>query len=1010
MKYGKDFFETYCADDFAGKTIVDVGAQDVNGSLREFCPAGATYIGVDFAEGDGVDIVITDPYHLPFENDTVDVIVCSSVFEHSEFFWLLFLECVRITKPSGLIYLNAPSNGMVHRYPIDAWRFYPDAGLALVNWANYNSYNTMLLESFLGFKQGPIPGEGMWNDFVAVILKDRSFASTHARRIQEHTGEFHCGHNSLLETDAPLFADSPDYAFILNQKSALEEALAKQDEQKSLITDLSIKLKAFKEHSAAMSDLASRRHNAALADMSSRLRTAEEQKNDLALQIAAILNSTSWRLTKPLRDYKSVYSEKPSLLARAFVSVIARKAWSLLPVTTPQRVQIKNLLLSSFPIIFKRTKTYQAWVCRAEPTEPTDAQQRSYIPWLDEPLQFIRRSESPIDFTSPVKIIALYLPQFHAIPENNLWWGEGFTEWSNVRPAIRQYDEQYQPHEPVELGYYDLSTTEAQHEQVKLAREYGISGFCFYFYWFDKKTLLETPIQNYLADKSLDLPFCLCWANENWTRRWDGLDSELLISQNHSPEDDLEFIAHISQYMTDGRYIRFDGKPLIIVYRPSLLPNAYETSERWRAWCRENGVGEIYIALTHSFDSTNPAAIGFDAAIEFPPNKWDMSRHDYTNIVQPESDDFNGSVYDWTVFLERESPITETDYTLFRSVNPSWDNTARRKNKSISFVKSSPRGYQQWLHNAAVDTIGKFPDEDSRLVFVNAWNEWAEGAHLEPDARYGYGYLEATRLALLRARIELDSTKVADTGKSLAVVIHAFYIDIFNEIIERLSCLRHLSLKLYVTTVEENEEAIRGSLEHSDFTYHLLTTRNHGRDVLPFLKILPEIIRSGEQLILKLHTKKSIHRSDGDEWRKDLLEKLASVTAADTALELFRSNPSLGILGPDGHMIPMSSHWGSNSYTVEKLSCRMGIAPRQLKELRFVAGTMFYARVRALLPLMCLNLEDSEFEEEAGQVDGTIAHAIERAITVSANAAGMEVRTFSEQEASQYKYTNFGFN
>lgn len=1010
MKYGKDFFETYCAGDFSGKTIVDVGAQDVNGSLREFCPAGATYIGVDFAEGNGVDVLITDPYHLPFESDTVDVIVCSSVFEHSEFFWLLLLECVRIIKPSGLIYLNVPSNGMVHRYPIDCWRFYPDSGLALVNWANYNSYNTVLLESFLGSKQGPISDEGMWNDFVAVILKDKNFASNHTRRIQENAGVFHCGHNSLQEAEVPLYADLPDYTLILEQKAALEEAVAKQDDQNSKIVDLSTRLKAAKEHSTAMADLSSLRHNATLVDMSTRLRTAEEQKNELALQIEAMHNSTSWRLTKPLRDYKTVYSGKPSLLARAIILATARKAWSHLPITIPQRVKIKNFLLNTFPVIFKHTKTYQAWAYVADPAAPADADQRSYIPYLDEPLEFIHHSESPIDFTPPIKLIALYLPQFHAIPENNLWWGDGFTEWSNVRPAVQQYREQYQPHEPVELGYYDLSTTEAQHEQIKLAREYGIGGFCFYFYWFDKKTLLETPIQNYLEDKSLDLPFCLCWANENWSRRWDGLDSELLISQNHSPEDDIEFIAYISKYITDDRYIRIDGKPLVIVYRPSLLPNASETAERWRTWCRENGVGEIYIALTHSFDSTNPTAIGFDAAIEFPPNKWDMSHHDYTNIVQPASDTFSGSVYDWTVFLDRKSPITETDYTLFRSVNPSWDNTARRKDKSISFVKSSPRGYQQWLHSAAVDTIRKFPDENSRLVFVNAWNEWAEGAHLEPDARYGYGYLEATRFALLRARIELDSTKVVKSGASLAIVIHAFYTDIFDDILEVLSGLRHLTLKLYVTTTEENEEAIRSSLERSGFTYHLLITRNHGRDVLPFLKIMPEIIRSGEQLILKLHTKKSKHRTDGDEWRKDLLEKLTSVTAAETALELFRSSPSLGILGPDGHMIPMSSHWGSNSYTIEKLSCRMGIAPRQLNELQFVAGTMFYARVSALLPLICLNLRDSDFEEEVGQVDGTIAHAIERAITVSAKAAEMEVRTFAESASCEYKYVSRAFN
>ena len=238
MNFGKAFFEKYCANDFSKKTIVDVGAQDVNGSLREFCPEGANYIGVDFVGGKGVDVVLTDPYQLPFENESVDVVVCSSVFEHSEFFWLLFLECVRIVKPDGLIYLNAPSNGHVHRYPVDCWRFYPDAGRALVNWSMHNSYNTLLLESFIGEKEGPIDGDGMWNDFVAVILKDKTHESLYPSRILQGRDTTFCGYSSDCRNDFPMAVKNPDLCMITEQQGRIASLVATVSERGKELDEL----------------------------------------------------------------------------------------------------------------------------------------------------------------------------------------------------------------------------------------------------------------------------------------------------------------------------------------------------------------------------------------------------------------------------------------------------------------------------------------------------------------------------------------------------------------------------------------------------------------------------------------------------------------------------------------------------------------------------------------------------------------------------------------------------
>lgn len=347
---------------------------------------------------------------------------------------------------------------------------------------------------------------------------------------------------------------------------------------------------------------------------------------------------------------------------------------------------------------------------------------------------------------APAKLICFYLPQFHAIPENDAWWGIGFTEWTNVQPAFPLFEEHYQPRIPGELGYYNLLDPAIQKRQVELAKNYGIGGFCFYFYWFAGKRLLEQPVINYLENNELDFPFCLCWANENWSRRWDGLDSEVLIAQEHSPEDDLAFISYISRYLRDPRYIRVNGKPLVVVYRPSLLPSAKETAIRWRKWCAEHGLGEIYLAYTQSFESVDPESYGFDAAIEFPPNNSAPSID--TDSVKPLAEDFNCTVYDWSSISKTNSYYKQPPYRLFRGVCPGWDNTARRKNRSTVLINNTPNAYQNWLKNAISATSKYQKNNNERMVFINAWNEWAEGAYLEPDVRYGYAWLQATRNAL----------------------------------------------------------------------------------------------------------------------------------------------------------------------------------------------------------------------------------------------------------------------
>jgi lipopolysaccharide biosynthesis protein len=360
-----------------------------------------------------------------------------------------------------------------------------------------------------------------------------------------------------------------------------------------------------------------------------------------------------------------------------------------------------------------------------------------YIPRLDSDAKLTKKA---------VRAIAFYLPQYHSIPENDDWWGKGFTEWINVKKSQPKFHKHYQPRIPDPyLGYYNLLDGNTQAKQVELAKQYGIEGFCFYYYWFSGKQLLQQPIQNYLSDKSLDLPFCICWANENWSRRWDGLNDDVLIQQNHSEHDDIEFIISVSKFLRDSRYIKINGRPLMLVYRPNLFPEIKATVSRWRTWCRSNGIGEIYLVYPQSFESVDPAEYGFDAACEFPPNN--SAPPKFSEELKIIDNNFEGEIYDWKILIERSENYQNSNYKLFRGAAPSWDNTPRKNNKGIIFHDNSPKLFERWLTNAFIDTCNRYVDQDERVIFINAWNEWGEGAYLEPDQRYGFAWLAAVRQA-----------------------------------------------------------------------------------------------------------------------------------------------------------------------------------------------------------------------------------------------------------------------
>ncbi len=359
-----------------------------------------------------------------------------------------------------------------------------------------------------------------------------------------------------------------------------------------------------------------------------------------------------------------------------------------------------------------------------------------------------------------MKRIAFYLPQFHSIPENDEWWEKGFTEWTNVKNSKAQFKGHNQPEIPLNNDYYCLLDAGVQEKQSEIALKYKLDGFCYYHYWFEGKLLLEKPMENMLKNSKIQIPFCICWANETWARTWDGQEKNILIKQNYNEDKNAwrNHFEYLIQFFKDDRYIKENNKPMLLIYKPQLILKCKEMIDYWRELAIKTGFEGLFVGCQHpSAMKYDFFDLGMDFGIEFEPlfslqeekdnlNSWIKKLKFGINHpnwlkqkLQKKVFGFpNIHDYDliWNSILNRKPERANMAPGAF----PSWDNTPRRGNKADVYYESTPEKFKNYYIEREKKAAEFY---DIPYIFINAWNEWAEGAHLEPDERNGYGYLEA---------------------------------------------------------------------------------------------------------------------------------------------------------------------------------------------------------------------------------------------------------------------------
>ncbi len=376
---------------------------------------------------------------------------------------------------------------------------------------------------------------------------------------------------------------------------------------------------------------------------------------------------------------------------------------------------------------------------------------KKYGQWLDDlknnHSHFVDITKTPFERKkNDTKIFAYYLTQFHSIEENDAAYGKGFTEWTNVASASPMFVGHFQPKIPYDLGFYNLLTKGVMERQAQLAKLYGIYGFCFYYYWFSGKKVLEKPLEHFLKNK-IDIHFHFCWANENWSKLWDGGDKEIILKQNFSSNDAKRFFEDILPFIKDERYEKIDNKPILMIYRPTQFnkDEFLKFLDILNDLAKKEGFNGFYFMASNAYEFDEPKSWGFEGLIEFPPHKIGLYCDCYA--VGSISKQAKFTMVDIKPYLQNKYHLKKENYKVFKTCFPSWDNLPRKAYSNGYCFNMTEEDFALWLREI-IEWTKQNNSQNEQYVYINAWNEWAEGAMLEPTTRYGYKYLDIVKKTL----------------------------------------------------------------------------------------------------------------------------------------------------------------------------------------------------------------------------------------------------------------------